>query len=129
MQEKPRKAVRKRASTPVYVSPNQLTLCGFETPFEQALTSANRWVKLSRLLPWDDIVKPYDVQFKSEEGRPPISGRIPPLWVFFTNKSCPAEVSLLSQRALAKGPRHFWHVIIFFRLCGVLHQQILIHAE
>jgi hypothetical protein len=76
MQEKPRKAVRKRASTPVYVSPNQLTLCGFETPFEQALTSANRWVKLSQLLPWDDIVKPYDAQFKSEEGRPPISGRI-----------------------------------------------------
>jgi len=76
MQEKPRKAVRKRASTPLYVSPNQLTLCGFETPFEQALTSSNRWVKLSRLLPWDDIVKPYDAQFKSEEGRPPISGRI-----------------------------------------------------
>ena len=76
MQEKPRKAVRKRASTPVYVSPNQLTLRGFETPFEQALTSANRWVKLSRLLPWDSIVKPYDAQFKSEEGRPPISGRI-----------------------------------------------------
>lgn len=76
MQEKSRKAVRKRASTPLYVSPNQLTLCGFETPFEQALTSANRWVKLSRLLPWDSIVKPYDAQFKSEEGRPPISGRI-----------------------------------------------------
>ena len=76
MQEKSRKAVRKRASTPLYVSPNQLTLCGFETPFEQALTSTNRWVKLSRLLPWDSIVKPYDTQFKSEEGRPPISGRI-----------------------------------------------------
>jgi hypothetical protein len=76
MQEKPRKAVRKRASTPLYVSPNQLTLCGFETPFEQALTSTNRWVKLSRLLPWDSIVKPYDAQFRSEEGRPPISGRI-----------------------------------------------------
>ena len=76
MHEKPRKAVRKRASTPLYVSPNQLTLCGFETPFEQALTSANRWVKLSRLLPWDNIVKPYDAHFKSEEGRPPISGRI-----------------------------------------------------
>ena len=76
MQGKPRKSVRKRASTPLYVSPNQLTLCGFETPFEQALTSANRWVQLSRLLPWDDIVKPYDAQFKSEEGRPPISGRI-----------------------------------------------------
>jgi transposase, IS5 family len=76
MQDKLKKAVRKRASTPVYVSPNQLTLCGFETPFEQALTSNNRWVKLSRILPWDSIVKPYDAQFKSEEGRPPISGRI-----------------------------------------------------
>jgi IS5 family transposase len=76
MQEKPRKAVRKRASTPLYVSPNQLTLCGFETPFEQALTTSNRWVKLSSLLPWDKMVHHYDAQFKSEEGRPPISGRI-----------------------------------------------------
>ena len=75
MQGKPRKAVRKHASTPLYVSPNQLTICGFETPFERALTSTNRWVKLSRLLPWDKIVRHYDVQFKSEEGRPPISGR------------------------------------------------------
>jgi IS5 family transposase len=76
MQGKSRKAVRKRASTPKYVSPNQLTICGFETPFEQALTSTNRWVKLSRLLPWDRIVRKYDVHFKSEEGRPPINGRV-----------------------------------------------------
>lgn len=76
MQGKQRKAVRKRASTPVYVSPNQLTICGFETPFEQALSSTNRWVKLSALLPWDKIVLPYDNQFKSQEGRPPISGRV-----------------------------------------------------
>lgn len=76
MQDKPRKAVRKRASTPIYSSPNQLTICGFETPFEQALTANNRWVKLSKLLPWDDLVKPYNTQFKSEEGRPPISGRV-----------------------------------------------------
>src|SRR3954447_11474926 len=76
MQGKSRKAVRKRASTPEYVSPNQLTICGFETPFEQALTSTNRWVKLSRLLPWDLIVRKYYVHFKSEEGRPPINGRV-----------------------------------------------------
>ncbi|MCY7421007.1 MAG: IS5 family transposase [Chitinophagaceae bacterium] len=76
MQAKPRKAVRKRASTPVYVSPNQLTLWGFETPFGQALTTTNRWIKQSRLLPWDKIVRHYDVQFKSEEGRPPINGRV-----------------------------------------------------
>ncbi len=76
MQGKPRKAVRKRASTPMYVSPNQLTICGFESPFEQALSSTNRWVRLSSLLPWDKIVHQYDMQFKSGEGRPPISGRV-----------------------------------------------------
>lgn len=70
------KIKKKGASTPQYVSPNQLTLCGFETPFAQHLTSENRWVKLSRLIPWDKIVGRYDVQFKSAEGRPPISGRV-----------------------------------------------------
>lgn len=76
MQDKPRKAVRKRASTPIYSSPNQLTISGFETPFEQALTANNRWVNLTKLLPWDSLIKPYNTQFKSEEGRPPISGRV-----------------------------------------------------
>ncbi|MEO6231998.1 MAG: IS5 family transposase [Ferruginibacter sp.] len=76
MQGKPLKEVRKRAVTPQYVSPNQLTICGFETPFSQALSSENRWVKLSGLIPWDKIVTQYDKQFKSNEGRPPISGRI-----------------------------------------------------
>ncbi|MFY8185930.1 MAG: IS5 family transposase [Bacteroidia bacterium] len=70
------KAYRKRASTPQYVSPNQLILVGFETPFEQQLTKNNRWVKLNGLIPWDKIVGQYDTQFKSTEGRPPISGRI-----------------------------------------------------
>ena len=70
------KVQKKGASTPKYVSPNQLTICGFETPFAQHLTSENRWVKLSRLIPWDKIVTRYDLQFKSAEGRPPISGRI-----------------------------------------------------
>lgn len=76
MQGKSHKVVRKRASSPVYVSPNQLTFCGFETPFEQELTTENRWVKLSHLLPWDKIVRPYDSQFTSKEGRPPVSGRV-----------------------------------------------------
>jgi transposase, IS5 family len=70
------KSSKKGAVTPKYVSPNQLTLCGFETPFEQALTSENRWVQLSKHIPWDKIVGKYDAQFKSLEGRPPISGRV-----------------------------------------------------
>jgi transposase, IS5 family len=70
------KTSKKGAVTPKYISPNQLTLCGFETPFEQALTSENRWVQLSKLIPWDKIVRKYDKGFKSVEGRPPISGRV-----------------------------------------------------
>lgn len=76
MQGNQSKALKKRATTPHYVSPNQLTLAGFETPFEQQLTTENRWVKMSRSIPWDKIVPHYDKLFSSKEGRPPISGRV-----------------------------------------------------
>jgi hypothetical protein len=46
------KSFRKGASSPGYVSPKQLTLVGFETPFEQQLSKTNRWVKLAQLIPW-----------------------------------------------------------------------------
>lgn len=70
------KSCRKRASTPAYVSPNQLILEGFETPFSQQLSKTNRWIKLSQVIPWDKIVESYDRQFNAIEGRPPISGRV-----------------------------------------------------
>jgi transposase, IS5 family len=70
------KSFRRRAVNSRYVSPNQLTLCGFETPFEQKLTSTNRWVLLAKKIPWDKIVREYDELFSSSEGRPPINGRI-----------------------------------------------------
>lgn len=76
MQGKIEKVLKKPASTPGYVSPNQLTLAGFETPFDQKLTRNNRWVKMAHGIPWDSIVCHYDKLFKSREGRPPISGRI-----------------------------------------------------
>ena len=67
---------RKRASTPKYISPNQLILEGFETPFEQKLSKDNRWVKSGNAIPWDSFVNYYDKLFKSQEGRTPISGRV-----------------------------------------------------
>lgn len=76
MQGKSSKAVKKRAVTPRYISPNQLTLLGFETPFEQQLTTENRWVKMAKAIPWDKLVVHYDKIFSSTEGRPPISGRV-----------------------------------------------------
>jgi hypothetical protein len=62
-QEKPIKSNRRLASTQKYISPNQLTLDGFETPFEHQLTIENRWVKLAKLLPWDSVISLYNKQF------------------------------------------------------------------
>ncbi len=71
------KQQKKRASVSDYVSPNQLTLEGFKTPFEQSLNSKNRWVVLANKIPWDEINNFY---FKhiggSNTGRPPINPRI-----------------------------------------------------
>lgn len=76
MQSKIEKVFKKRAATPRYISPNQLTLAGFETPFDQKLSKSNRWIKMAHALPWDSIVCYYDKLFTSREGRPPISGRV-----------------------------------------------------
>ena len=67
---------RRAASSQKYISPNQLVLSGFETPFDQQLTRENRWVKLAELMPWDNVVNLYNSQYVSTEGRPPINGRI-----------------------------------------------------
>jgi len=53
------KSLRKHAPTPKYVSPKQLTLEGFESPFERTLNHRNRWVVLAHLMPWDEISNLY----------------------------------------------------------------------
>ena len=68
---------RKHALTPKYISPNQLTLAGFETPFERLLSPKNRWVVLAHLIPWDEICSLYLKEVKvSNTGRPPLSPRV-----------------------------------------------------
>lgn len=41
---------KKCAPVPEYVSPNQLMMEGFETPFEKSLNPKNRWVVLAHLI-------------------------------------------------------------------------------
>lgn len=59
------KAQKNRASKAPYVSPNQLELVGFESPFTKHLDPYNRWVKLSKLIPWDKIVNVYQKQLNN----------------------------------------------------------------
>ena len=69
--------LKKRASSPKYVSPSQTVLIGFESPFSQKLDPGNRWILLAHSIPWDKIAGQYNKQMSgSSEGRPPLSGRI-----------------------------------------------------
>jgi IS5 family transposase len=71
------KGSKKRASVPTFVSPSQLVLSGFETPFSHQLRRTNRWVVLADKIPWDEICNIYTRQVGiSRTGRPPISPRI-----------------------------------------------------
>ena len=51
-----------------YNNQKQLTLEGFETPFEMNLDPSNRWVKYAKELPWDDLVKVYCRKMSSNMG-------------------------------------------------------------
>ena len=68
---------KKHAQVPSYVSPNQLVLAGFESPFEQKLNPTNRWAVLAHLIPWDEICNLYLKYVPvSQTGRPPLNPRI-----------------------------------------------------
>lgn len=72
-----KKTSKNRASKPQYVSPNQLTIAGFESPFERRLNPDNRWVRLARLLPWDDLAEIYWKHFPEKyKGRPGLNPRL-----------------------------------------------------
>jgi len=60
------KAQKNRASKQVYISQNQLTLEGFESPFSQHLRKDNRWVVLADKIPWDILVGTYLKQMNND---------------------------------------------------------------
>jgi len=59
-----------------YTSQFQIELFEFEHPFESELDKNNRWVKLSKLLPWDRLVGIYSQNLSSDTGRYGIDGRL-----------------------------------------------------
>ncbi len=42
-----------------YTSNKQLSLAEFDWPFQTALDENNRWVKLSQVVPWDELAESY----------------------------------------------------------------------
>lgn len=58
-----------------YQSQKQLSIEEFDTPFQQKLNSANRWIKLSRIIPWDELSAIYHKAMSADQGRPGIDAR------------------------------------------------------
>ena len=54
--------------------PNQLKIEEFKTPFEMKMDPHNRWVKLSEIVPWEEVLRQYGKNM-SDFGRPGIDSR------------------------------------------------------
>jgi hypothetical protein len=77
MQIKMAKAHKSRASKQQYLSQNQLTIVGFETPFDRSLNPNNRWVVLAHKIPWDLLASTYQSQMgNSQTGADGINPRV-----------------------------------------------------
>ena len=59
-----------------YTSTKQIEIFEFEHPFQTELDSENRWVKLSKLLPWDELVGIYGRSLSRTKGKQSIDGRV-----------------------------------------------------
>jgi len=59
-----------------YESPAQLSIEEFKTPFQSTLLADNKWVKLSKIVPWDKFASAYMSMMNIDFGRPGISPRI-----------------------------------------------------
>ena len=59
-----------------YKNQKQMTLDGFATPFQTALDENNRWVKLSKSIPWDELARGYYKCLSSDKGRPAKDARL-----------------------------------------------------
>ncbi len=59
-----------------YTPENQLSIEEFKTPFQTSLLPDNRWVELSKVVPWDAFASIYISLMNTEMGRPGISPRM-----------------------------------------------------
>lgn len=72
-----RKSSKKRAPRGAYISEKQLTIEGFTTPFYEQLDPNNRWVKLAKVIPWDELVSQYQRKnTQKTTGRPSLNPRV-----------------------------------------------------
>ena len=80
-----------------YTSHKQLSLAEFDWPFQTALDENNRWVKLSRVVPWDELAESYYQAFTSQRGRPTKDARLVIGAVIIKHKLCLSDRETVAQ--------------------------------
>jgi hypothetical protein len=76
---------------------NQLTLPEFDWSFQAALNGKNRWVRLSRLIPWDAFSEPYCQKLSVTQGRPAKDARLVIGAVIIKHKLCLSDEETVCQ--------------------------------
>ncbi len=80
-----------------YTSNKQLSLAEFDWPFQTALDENNRWVKLSQIVPWDELAESYYQAFTSQRGRPTKDARLVIGAVIIKHKLCLSDRETVAQ--------------------------------
>ena len=78
-------------------SHRQLSLAEFDWPFQSALDDTNRWVKLSRCIPWDELAEAYYDGLSQTQGRPSKDARLVIGAVIIKHKLCLSDRETVAQ--------------------------------
>lgn len=80
-----------------HCSPKQLMFEGFETEFENWLEADNRWLALSKIIPWDELSAAYQMSLSAHMGRPAKDGRLVIGAVIIKHKLCLSDEETIQQ--------------------------------
>ncbi len=78
-------------------SDKQLSLAEFDWPFQTALDEQNRWVKMSRCIPWDALSEGYCQSLSVRQGRPAKDARLVIAAVIIKHKLCLSDEETVAQ--------------------------------
>ncbi len=80
-----------------YRSSKQLSLAEFDWPFQTALDGNNRWVRMSRCIPWDELAEGYYQGLAVKQGRPAKDARLVIGAVIIKHKLCLSDQETVAQ--------------------------------
>ncbi len=80
-----------------YCSSKQLSLAEFDWPFQTALDGNNRWVRMARCIPWDELAEGYYQALSVTQGRPAKDARLVIGAVIIKHKLCLSDQETVAQ--------------------------------